>query len=193
MSLASNPIVLSRIARLSAVALVVSFGLWGCARKAAGPSANADRARALETRCKQLNQEYLRLTVARDKAKSDMAAMEKESARLDREAGTRATLLKERDELRAQLKAAQAERDGVQQTLAQRTSERDEVRQELSVRLSERDALQGRCDRMRQGLQALLSQDDAPAGTQPPSPSPSAASPAASTPAVVTQTLGGQS
>jgi hypothetical protein len=199
MSLASKPLPLSRIAKASAVVLVVSLGLWGCARKPAGPSANADRARALETRCKQLNQEYLRLTQARDKAKADLAAMEKEAARLDREAGTRAMLIKERDEMRHQLKTVLTERDELQQALAQRTGERDELRQQLSARVSERDVLQGRCDRLRKGLQNLLSQDDAPPETLPApvpqslSPDAPPASPPANPPAVGTQTQGGQS
>jgi hypothetical protein len=195
MSLASKSITLSRVAKASAMVMVISFGLWGCARKPANPTANAERARALETRCKQLNQEYLRLTQARDKAKTDLAALEKEAARLDKEAGTRAMLTKERDDLQAQLKTAQAARDELQQSLAQRTSERDELQQQLTARLSERDALQGRCDRLRKGLQNLLTQDDTPVEMLPaPVPqSPSAGIPAASTPAVATQTLGGQS
>ena len=41
-------------------------------------------------------------------------------------------------------------------------AERDDLRGQVVSRISERDSLQGRCDRLRKGLQNLLTQDDAP-------------------------------
>ena len=64
--------------------------------------------------------------------------------------------------------------------LIQRTNEREDLRQQIATRVSERDALQGRCERLRKGLQNLLTQDDVPFGATPVSaPDAPAASPAA--------------
>jgi septal ring factor EnvC (AmiA/AmiB activator) len=152
----------SGFARVAAAMLVVSLGIWGCARRPVEQSNNTDRVREMEARCVKREQDYRSVAQARDKARKDLTTAEEEVARLQKELTDRETLLRERDDLRKQLAASQAEKEQVQQLVTQRTSERDELQQQVSQRTSERDVLMGRCDRLRKGLQDLLIQDDSP-------------------------------
>ncbi len=158
---------LSGSARLAAVVMVISLGVWGCARGPADQSSNSDRVRAVEARCVKLEQDYRSVAHARDKARKDLTAAAEESTRLQKELADHEALLKERDELRKQLKSSQNEREQIQQLVAQRTSERDELQQQMVQRTNERDTLLGRCDRLRKGLQDLLIQDDMPPSVSP--------------------------
>jgi hypothetical protein len=153
---------LSGAAKLAAVVLVFSLGLWGCARKS-GETAQGDRVRALEGRCVKLEQDYRTVIQARDKARRDLAALEEEAGRLQREAAAKEALLKERDALRKL--AGQRE-----QLVRQLSGERDDLKQQLTQRLTERDTVLGRYDRLRKGLQNLMNVDDTP-------PMPSAGGP----------------
>jgi chromosome segregation ATPase len=179
MSPARNEYNLSGFARMAAMVMVVSLGLWGCARRPAEQSSSSDRVRTLEARCVKLEQDYRSVATARDKARKDLVAAEDESGRLQKDLADYQTVQRDRDEQRKQLKASQAERDQLQQTVAQRTSERNELQQQINERTSERDALSGRCDRFRKGLQDLLIQDDMPVILTPAAPtSQSAGGPA---------------
>src|SRR5262245_29181644 len=142
----------SGIAKIAAVVLVVGLGIWGCARK---PSerGESDRVRSLEGRCVKLEQDYRTAAQARDKARSDVAALEREA--IDRD-----LLIKERDEARSQAEEAKAEFDRIARQLAQRTNERDLLRRDLNVTTAERDTVMGRYDRLRRGLQEVMAQDD---------------------------------
>ncbi|SRR5579871_5256451 len=124
---------MTRGGKVLSVMLVVVLGLWGCARGPVGQSAQADRVRSLETKCSKLEDDYRSVAGARDLARKQVAALESERARLQKELADKQALLKERDSLR----------------------------QQVSTRTSERDTLQQRCDRMKKGLQNLLGQDDA--------------------------------
>jgi chromosome segregation ATPase len=166
---------LSGFARAAATVMVVSLGLWGCARRPAEQSSNGDRVRTVEAKCVKLEQDYRSVAQARDKARKDLAAAEEETARLQKELADHQALLRERDELRKQLKANQSEKDQILQLVAQRTSERDELQQQVARRTNERDSLLGRCDRLRKGLQDLLIQDDSPQNPTPASPGSSGA------------------
>jgi chromosome segregation ATPase len=137
--------------------MVVSLGLWGCARR---PSDNSqsERIRSLEGRCVKLEQDYRTVAQARDKARRELATLEEEAARLQREAADREALIKERDDLRKRA----AENGRLSQQLTKRTSERDDLQQQLTQRISERDTVLGRYDRLRKGVQNLLSEQDAP-------------------------------
>ncbi len=148
---------LSGALKVGAVVLVVSLGLWGCARKPVENS-QSDRVRSLEGRCVKLEQDYRTVVQTRDKARRELAALEEENARLHREVADRAALVKERDQLR---KVA-GERERLARQLSQRTSERDDLRQQLAQRLAERDTVLSRYERLRKGLQGLVNQDDAP-------------------------------
>src|SRR4051794_20763972 len=98
------------MAKISAVVLVVSLGIWGCARKPAA-EANADRVRALEARCVKLEQDYRTVAQARDKARRDLEEQKVEAGAVS-----------ERDELRKQVEAANAERERLTRQLNDRTA-----------------------------------------------------------------------
>jgi hypothetical protein len=188
MSPASKQSTLWTQARVATVVLVASLGLWGCARK---PAASSDRVRVLESRCVKLEQDYRTVQQAHDKAKKELASLEEEAARVQKDLASHDALVKERDELRKQTKAAETEREQLRQALVQRTNERDELRQQIAVRITERDVLQGRCERLRKGLQTLMSQDDTPLGAATPESGP--ATPTAGGPTTSGASVGGQS
>src|SRR4051794_38439165 len=123
MSPANKQKKLSGLARVAATVMVVSLGIWGCARRPVEQSNNTDKVRAVEARCVKLEQDYRSVAQARDKARKDLAAAEEESGRLQKELADRETLVRERDELRKQLKASQTEKEQAQQLVAQRTGE----------------------------------------------------------------------
>jgi hypothetical protein len=152
---------LSGAAKLAAVVLVVSLGIWGCARRPDNGS-QGDRIRSLEGKCVKREQDYLTVSKALDKAQRALKRVQEEASRLQREAAEKESLLKERDELRKLAQDVQVERDRLTRTLAQRTSEREELQQQLSLRTSERDSVAGRLERVRRGLQSLMAQDELP-------------------------------
>jgi len=167
---------LSGVAKILTVVLVVCLGLWGCARNPGGHAGSGERVRALESRCQKLEQDHRAVAQARDKARKELAALEDETGRLQKELAEKAALAREREQ---QFKAGQSEREELNRALAQRTGERDDLRQQLAQRQSERDLLLGRCEKFRRGLQNLLTEDDNPAPTMPPAgpvPTPSAVS-----------------
>jgi chromosome segregation ATPase len=193
MSFASKQNTRSPLGTILTVGLVLSVGLWGCARKPVSKAANPDRLRAVEGRCVKLEQDYRTVAQARDQATREVAVLEETIARLQKELAATEALAREHDRLRNQFKTVQGERDEIRQTLVQRTAERDEMKQQVSVRATERDALQGRCERLRKGLQGLLTQDDVPFGVLPAAQAGPANAPVAGTPAPAGPNLGGQS
>jgi chromosome segregation ATPase len=121
--------------------LVALLGLWGCAKGPASHSvAQAERLHTLEAKCSKLEDDYRAVAGARDQARKQLAALDVERTRLQKELAEKQVVLKERDTLR----------------------------QQVSVRTSERDNLQLRCDRLKKGLQSLLGQDDAMLPVSPP-------------------------
>lgn len=132
---------MTRGGKALSVMLVAFMGLWGCARGPGGPVTQAERIRSLETKCSKLEDDYRSVANARDQARKQVAALESERARLQKELTDKQIVLKERDDLR----------------------------QQVVVRTGERDNLKVRCDRMKKGLQELLGQDDAqlPASAAP--------------------------
>jgi chromosome segregation ATPase len=135
---------LTRTDKLWVVLLVGALGTWGCARGTADQgSSQAERLRQVEARCAKLEEECKSVAAACEQAKRRVAALEEDNVRLNKE------LVRDRKE-----------RDTLKQDLAARTKERDALKQEVESRTSERDTLQGRCERLKKGLQSLLSQDD---------------------------------
>jgi hypothetical protein len=175
----------SGVVKIGIVVLVVCLGLWGCARKPAGQATADERVRVLENRCQKLELDYRTVTQARDKARKEVTRLEEEKARLLNEVVSKVALVKERDELRRQLKNLVSQRDEIQGQLALRTTERDDLKLQVVQRINERDALAHRCEKFRKGLQQLLTDDDHPAPTMPPTPTP--------TTSVNLPALGGQS
>src|ERR1700733_10061428 len=99
--------------KAAALVLVASLGLWGCARHSSGYADNTDRIRAVEARCVKLEQDYRSVAQARDKVKRDLATMEEEVGRLQKELADHIALVRERDELQKQLKTVRGEREQI--------------------------------------------------------------------------------
>src|SRR5262245_53204539 len=135
----------SDVPKIVLVVLAVNVAVYGCSRPVPSKNATPDRARALEGRCVKLESDFRTVTQARDRARAELAKMEELAAQLQKEVNARITA-RERDELEAQLKEAQAQRE--------------ELRTTLSTRTSERDRLQDRAERLRKGLQTMLKQDE---------------------------------
>ncbi len=124
---------MTRSGKAFSVMLVTLLGLWGCARGPVGVSAQAERIRTLETKCARLEDDYRAVASARDQARKQLAALESEKEKLQKELADKQAIVKERDALR----------------------------QQIATRTNERDNLKVRCDRLKKGLQELLGQDDA--------------------------------
>src|SRR5262249_5639200 len=92
----------SDIPNIVLVVLAVNVAAYGCARPP-NKAASADRVRALEGRCVKLENDFRTMTQARDRARAELAKMEEEAARLQKEVNERVSA-RERDELQAQLK-----------------------------------------------------------------------------------------
>lgn len=155
------------ILKISAVVMVVSLGIWGCARKPVDRTAGNDRIRSLEGKCVKLEQNYRTVAEARDRARA-------EASRLQREVTDIEALTKERDELRQQAKEAIAQRDQAAKNLAKRTEERDQIRRDLNVKKAQFDTVSIRYERLRKSLQTIVTQDDTcPQGVEVPTTTPS--------------------
>jgi hypothetical protein len=125
---------MTRAGKIITVVLVAALGAWGCAKGPANHyAAQAERIRALESKCAKLEEDYRAVAAARDAARKRVAALEEENVRLGKVVADYQSVIKERDTIRAQ----------------------------LDTRTSERDQFQTRCERMKKGLQNLLGQDDA--------------------------------
>ncbi len=132
---------MTRGGKMLSVVLVALLGLWGCAQGPASHSvAQAERIHTLEVKCSKLEDDYRSVAGARDQARKQVAALESERTRLQKELAEKVAILKERDALRRQ----------------------------VATRTNERDNLQLRCDRLKKGLQSLLGQDDAMLPLPPP-------------------------
>jgi hypothetical protein len=162
-----NPESLSRVVKIGAVVLVLCLGLWGCARK---PASRVGDNTVLESKVTKLEQDLRTVSNARDKARKDLANLETEAARLQQEANEKAILAQEKVALLEKIKASQAERDAMHKMLVARTNDRDDLRQQVSQRIVERDSLNSRVDKLRKGMQQLMSQDDNPAANVPGTP-----------------------
>jgi hypothetical protein len=133
---------MTRFSKATIVMVVTACGLWGCAQGPAGSAAREERLRALEAKCAKFEEDYRAIAAARDQAKRNVATLELEKVRFQKELAGKRDLEKEREELRKQIDA----------------------------RIAERDQLQARCDRLKKGIQNLLGQDDsgvAPAASGP--------------------------
>lgn len=137
--------------KLAGVVLVVTLGIWGCARKPA--DANGERVRTLEARCAKLEQDYRTVAQARDRARKDLTALEEENARLKSESTERESLVKERDEAVSRQEKASSQ-------LYKRTAERDQLIRDLHVRTAERDTALNRYEKLRKTLQTIVAQDE---------------------------------
>lgn len=162
------------VVKILAVVVVVCLGLWGCARRPGAPAVGGERTKVLETRLQKIEQDYRTLSQARDRARQDLAALEADNARLKKELAIQTGIARDADKLRQQIKAVAGERDGLK-------TERDDLRGQMSQRMNEREQLINRCDKLRKGIQHLISQDDTTAAAPSLTPTLPTASPAVNT------------
>jgi uncharacterized coiled-coil DUF342 family protein len=125
---------MTRAGKALTVIVVASLGLWGCAQGSTGE--NAERVRQLENDCTRLKEDYRAVAGARDRLRQQVADLEGERDRVQKDVEALRPVAKERDEL-------------VQQ---------------VSARTTERDAVQGQLDQVRKGLRSLLGQTEAAIG-----------------------------
>ncbi len=145
------------VARFSIFLLVVLAGVWGCAGRT-DPNAGArERIRVLESRCQKLEQDYRGVASTRDKIEKQLAELKAENARFKAAIEQQNTLVKERDELAEQLKTALAQLESSKSEALRLAAERDELKSLNQLRLAERDQLNQRVERLRKGLEELLS------------------------------------
>jgi chromosome segregation ATPase len=99
---------MTRANKALVVMVIGVLGLWGCAQgPAGGTSASLERIKALEGKCTKLEDDYRAVASARDQLRKRLATAEEERARVQQELNVRQGVIKERDELKAQLAAAQ--------------------------------------------------------------------------------------
>ena len=148
---------MTRASKALTVVVVAALGLWGCAQGSNGDS--AERIRQLENDCTRLKEDYRSVAGARDRLRQQVADLEGERERLQKDFEAQQALAKDRAVL---------------------AKERDELVQQVGARTTERDSIQGQLDQVRKGLRSLLGQTEAAAGSAPaPAPAVSAAPPAA--------------
>lgn len=102
-----------------AVFAVATLGLWGCAEGPASRHAQQERAKALEVRNAKLEEDYRAAAAAREQTKKKVAALESERAQLQQELDLLRVAVKERDDLRLEVKAKTGERDALHQQFEQ--------------------------------------------------------------------------
>ena len=139
-----------RAGKLLTVLVVATLGLWGCAKGPANSNGHADKSE----RWKANGQARRRLSSGgghADDARKKAATLDEESKRLQK------LLDAQKGQLQKQQEANQL-----------LTKQRDELRQQIDSPPTNAISFQGRCDRLKKGLQDLLGQDAAYAGTPTP-------------------------
>jgi septal ring factor EnvC (AmiA/AmiB activator) len=93
---------MNRATQAAAVLMISVLGLWGCAQ---GPTATAqaERIKSLEAKCARLEADFRAAAEARDQFRQRLTQTEEHDQ----------TVVKERDELKTQLKMRTGERDQV--------------------------------------------------------------------------------
>jgi chromosome segregation ATPase len=101
---------MTRANKALVVMVIGVLGIWGCAQGPAGnSSATLERIKALESKCTKLEDDYRAVASARDQLRKRLATAEEERARVQQELNVREGVMKERDELKAQLAASQGQ------------------------------------------------------------------------------------
>jgi predicted RNase H-like nuclease (RuvC/YqgF family) len=131
---------MNRTGKSLIVLLVAAAGVWGCSQGPGQSAAQAERIKALESKCAKLEDDYKAAAAARDLARKKVSTLEEERAQIDEQ-----TIVMQKEIEAGKLVA----------------KERDSLHQQMEARTGERDMLQTRCDKMKKGLQTLLGQDDA--------------------------------
>jgi len=101
---------MTRANKALVVMVIGVLGLWGCAQGPANSSsASLERIKALESKCTKLEDDYRSVASARDQLRKRLATADEERARVQQELNVRQGVMKERDDLKVQLAAAQGQ------------------------------------------------------------------------------------
>jgi septal ring factor EnvC (AmiA/AmiB activator) len=138
---------MTRANKALAMLVVAALGLWGCAKGPANGAANAERIRALESKCAKLEEDYRAAASTRDTVRKKLTEVEEQRGKLRVEVEQLQPLVKEQEVLK----------------------------QQLDVRTVERDAVQAQFEAFRKHLRDLVGQADAAVLSTPGQPSASAA------------------
>jgi TolA-binding protein len=139
--------------KFTGLVLVVTLCLWGCARKSS--DANGSRASKSDESYAQLDRDYRVMVQARDKARSEAAALKEKLDRLESEVKEREDLIAERDQARKQAAEAQEKHEQAMDQVQKRTAERDQIGRDLNLRTIERDNALSRYEKLRKDLRTL--------------------------------------
>ena len=91
-----------------AVLVVAALGIWGCAQGPAG-GATAEKIKSLESKVTRLEDDFRSATVARDQFRKKLQDAEAAASELRQEVEALQPVIKERDDLRTQLKSRTTE------------------------------------------------------------------------------------
>ncbi len=109
---------MKRIHKALVILMVATFGAWGCAQGNGKPVGNSERLKALESKCAKLEEDYKAVANARDQVRRKLTQVEqeveKDKLKMSKEQEMHKLLVKERDELRAQIVSRTTERDAIQ-------------------------------------------------------------------------------
>jgi uncharacterized coiled-coil DUF342 family protein len=130
---------MNRVSKTLAVLTVVTLGVWGCARNN-GEVGQAERAQALENKCKKLEGDYRSVVTVRDDLRKQLSDLREDRDHLQKDLEVQQTLARDRQAL---------------------AKERDDLVQHLGARTTERDAAQTQLEQVRKGLRSLLGQAEA--------------------------------
>lgn len=74
---------MNRTGKSLMVLLVAAVGIWGCSQGPGQSAAQAERIKALESKCAKLEDDYKAAATARDQARKKISTLEEERARID--------------------------------------------------------------------------------------------------------------
>jgi TolA-binding protein len=106
---------MTRYHKAFGVCLVAALGIWGCTRAPSSQTnANADKIKALEAKTARLEDDLKSALAANEQLRKKIGDFQETQAQLQQEIDRLQLVVKERDELKAQLKTRTAERDSTQ-------------------------------------------------------------------------------
>jgi chromosome segregation ATPase len=102
---------MNRTGKSLIVLLVAAVGIWGCSQGPGQSAAQAERIKALESKCAKLEDDYKAASAARDQARKKISTLEEERARIDEQT---VVMQKEIDAGKLAAKERASERDQLQ-------------------------------------------------------------------------------
>jgi TolA-binding protein len=105
---------MTRANKALAVLMVAALGLWGCAQGPSNGPGSAERIKSLENKCNKLDEDYRAVAAVRDQLRAKLNDVEEQRTKLRKELDVQLALLKDHENIKAQLTARTQERDNLQ-------------------------------------------------------------------------------